>query len=254
MFSKWTPATIGISTKTTSLFSQNYANLLAAAIDRLQIEADLRTAVDRGSILLGELQHRVRNMLLNVRALARRTLKSSASVEEFAEAFDARLMALTRTQELLTQGAAVSVSLEDALRQELKAHGADGSRVLMSGPDVRLPPKAAQAVGMALHELATNASKYGALHHDGAQLRVSWHKLPGEQADDVIISWRETGVPIDIPPERRGFGSETIERSLPYMLGGDADLVFHPDGVECTIRFPFVPEDAPTLLATPGEG
>ena len=169
-------------------FLQNYANLLAAAIDRLQIEAELKNAADRGSILLGELQHRVRNMLLNVRALARRTLKSSASLEEFAEAFDARLMALARTQELLTQGSAVSIRLEDALRQELKAHGADGSRVLLSGPDVRLPPKVVQALGMAFHELATNASKYGALRHDGAQLRVSWRTLPGEQADDVLIT------------------------------------------------------------------
>ena len=83
-------------------------------------------------------------------------------------AFDARLLALSRTQELLTRGSTVSVRLEDTLRQELKAHGADqGSRVLLSGPDVRLLPKVAQALGMAFHELATNASKYGALGHDG---------------------------------------------------------------------------------------
>ena len=220
-------------------FLQNLANLLAAAIERLQTGAELKDAADHGSILLGELQHRVRNMLLNVRILARRTAKTSASLEQFVEAFDSRLLALARTQELLTQGSAVSAGLEDTLRQELKAHGADrGSRVLLAGPNVRLPPKIVQALGMAFHELATNASKYGALRQDGAQLKVSWRTVPGEQADDLVIVWRETGVPLENLPTRRGFGAETIERSLPYMLGGNSRVEFHSDGVECNIRFP----------------
>jgi two-component sensor histidine kinase len=218
---------------------QNYANLLAAAIERLQADAELRQAADHTNLLLGELQHRVRNMLLNVQALARRTIKSSASIEEFAEAFNARLLALGRTQDLLTRGVAISIRLEDILRQELKAHGAEhGRRVLFSGSELRLTPKAAQALGMAFHELATNASKYGALRHDGAELRVSWQAVASEDATDVLVRWRETGVPIDRTPERRGFGSETLERSLPYMLGGEARMTFHADGLECTIRFP----------------
>ena len=154
-------------------------------------------------------------------------------------AFDARLMALARTQELLTQGSAVSVRLEDTLRQELKAHGADhGSRVLLAGPDLRVSPKVAQALGMAFHELATNASKYGAFRPDDAKLKVSWQTVPGEQADDVLIVWREIGVPLEEPPTRRGFGAETLERSLPYMLGGESRVEYHSDGVEWTIRFP----------------
>ena len=221
-------------------FLQNYANLLAAAIDRLRTDVELREAASRRGILLGELQHRVRNMLLNVRTLARRTVRSSNSLEEFAKAFDARLLALARTQELLTRGSTVSVRLEDTLREELKAHGADhGSRVLLSGPDVRLLPKVAQALGMAFHELATNASKHGALGHEGAHIKVSWHTVPGEHADEVIVIWRETGVPIATKPTRRGFGVETIERSLPYMLGGESGVEYHSDGVECVIRFPF---------------
>jgi two-component sensor histidine kinase len=161
-------------------------------------------------------------------------------LEEFAEAFDARLLALARTQELLTQGTAISVRLEDTLRQELKAHGADhGSRVLLSGPELRLSPKVAQALGMAFHELATNASKYGALRRDGAQLKVSWRIVSADRDEDLVIVWRESGVPIQTPPTRSGFGAETIERSLPYMLGGTSQVVYHPDGIECTIRFPF---------------
>ena len=91
---------------------------------------------------------------------------------------------------------------------------------------------------MAFHELATNASKYGALRQDGAKLKVSWRTVPGEQADHVVIVWRETGVPLEDPPTRRGFGAETLERSLPYMLGGESRVEYHSDGVEWTIRFP----------------
>jgi len=229
-------------------FLQNYANLLAAAIDRLSTEAELKNALERGDILLGELQHRVRNMLLNVRTLARRTAKTSASLEEFSGSFEARLLALARTQELLTKGSAVSVRLEDTLRQELKAHGAEnGIRVLLAGPDLWLSPKTTQALGMAFHELATNASKYGALGQDGARLKVSWRMVPEQQPEEVLIVWRETGVPIEKPPARRGFGSETIERSLPYMLGGDARVEYHSDGIECTIRFPFESTRIPTV-------
>jgi two-component sensor histidine kinase len=220
-------------------FLQNYANLLAAAVDRLQTEAELKEAADRTSFLLGELQHRVQNMLLNVRSLARRTAKGSSSVAAFAEAFDARLMALARTQELLTAGSIASVGLEDALRQELRAHGAEpGGRVTLAGPDVRLPPKTVRGLSMVFHELATNAIKYGALRHDAGQLDVSWHAAKGDQVDALVVIWRESGVPIETAPMRRGFGTEAIERTLPHMLGGESRLEFRSDGVQCTIQFP----------------
>ena len=86
---------------------------------------------------------------------------------------------------------------------------------------------------------ARNASgKYIPLRQNGAQLKVSWRTAPGEQADHVVIVWRETGVPLEDPPTRRGFGAETLERSLPYMLGGESQVEYHSDGVEWTIRFP----------------
>ena len=101
---------------------------------------------------------------------------------------------------------------------------------------------------MAFHELATNANKYGALCEDGAQLKVSWRTVAGEQADDVVIVWRETGVPLADPPTRRGFGAETLERSLPYMLGGESRVEYHKDGVEWTIRFPAEGNGIPTPI------
>ena len=221
-------------------FLQNYANLIAAAIDRLQTEANLKEAAERTGFLLGELQHRVQNMLLNVRSLARRTARGSTSVAAFSEAFDARLMALTRTQDLLAMGARESVGLRDALVEELRAHGVEpGGRVTLSGPEVRLRPKAVRALSMVFHELATNASKYGALHHDSGRLDVSWSRTSGERGDEVSVLWRESGVPIPGAPTRRGFGTEAIERTLPHMLGGACHIEFLADGVRCTIRFPF---------------
>jgi two-component sensor histidine kinase len=236
-------------------FLQNYANMIAAAIDRLRTEAELKEAADRSSFLLGELQHRVQNMLVNVRAMARRTARASASVAAFSEAFDARLMALARTQDLLTAGSAAIVGLENALRQELKAHGAEPEvRVSLSGPDVRLSPKTVRALSMVFHELATNASKYGALHHDGGRLAVSWQIAAGDETDEVRVTWRETGVPIDGSPTRRGFGTEAIERTLPHMLGGETRVEFHSDGVECTVRFPLVRSRKPDGPETKKEG
>lgn len=225
-------------------FLQNYANLLASAIERLQTEVDLRAAVTRAEILLGELNHRVRNMLTNVRLLARRTLKTSVDLAAFAASFEARLAALGRTQELLVAGTASAVSLGETLRQELRAHAADnGERVALSGPEVDVPPRVAQALGMAFHELATNAGKYGALSREGARLDVSWQRLAEGRDQEILICWREGGVPIAQAPSRRGFGSETIEESLPYMLGGEAKLVYHSDGLECIIRFSLVPDE-----------
>ncbi len=218
-------------------FLQNYANLLAAAIDRLETEAALKKAVERSELLLGELQHRVRNLLLNIRSLARRTRRSSGTLADFSQAFEARLQALGRTQDLLTRGMDGSIGLEEVLRQELQAHGMeDLDRVTLSGPEIDLTGGAAQALAMAFHELATNAGKYGAFAQPDGRLDVSW-SVVGE-GTHLRLTWKESGVPIEDAPERRGFGSETIEKSIAYMLAGEARLSFGPDGADCEIRFP----------------
>jgi two-component sensor histidine kinase len=220
-------------------FLQSYANLLAAAIDRLERERELDLALQHREILLGELQHRVRNILMNIQALATRTRRNSRDLDEFGAAFDARLQAVARTQELLTRGAAGKLTLGDTLRQELLAHGAEeGSRVRLDGPEITVPPKVSQALGMAFHELATNSVKHGALGRDTGRLEVSWRQEAGVEEMEILIRWVESGIRIDAPPSRRGFGSETIERSLSHMLGGEARQVFHADGLECIIRLP----------------
>lgn len=139
-----------------------------------------------------------------------------------------------------------TVSVRETLLEELEAHGVrieDASVASIDGPDVDLQPRDAQALGLAFHELATNAGKYGAFRVDGARLDVSWQLEDGRSGPDVVIEWRETGVPIVGKPERRGFGSETIERHLPYMLDGESALAFEADGLSCTLRFPYRKED-----------
>jgi two-component sensor histidine kinase len=218
---------------------QTYANLLAAAIDRHQIHHQLADALERGHMLQAELLHRGRNLLANIEALVRRTAASSAGLDEFSTAFLARLAALFRTEDLLAKGPSSPISLRTILLRELEAHGAEpGERVSVSGPDLILPPPIAQALAMGFHELATNAAKHGALGREAGRLAVTWSREPGVDGFDIVVHWRETGTPIPSPPPRRGMGMETIERSLPRMLDGSAELRFSPAGAECVIRFP----------------
>jgi two-component sensor histidine kinase len=217
-------------------FLQNYANLLAAAIDRHQTHADLARAHDRDRMLQAELKHRGRNLLANIEALAARTLKLSPDLGAFRESFLGRLAALGRAQDLLTSGTQV-ISLRSLLLQELEAHGAAPDRTRLEGPDIHLPPRMAQALAMGFHELATNASKHGAIAHAEGRLDVRWGVEPGEVRDEVVIRWRETGVAIDAPPQRRGMGSDTFEKSLPRMLDCATEMIFHRDGLEGIIRF-----------------
>lgn len=220
-------------------FLQNYANLLASAIDRLDRERSLTEAAARNEILLGELRHRVTNLLANVRAVAARTRAATGSLDEFATAFDARLAALTRTQHLLTHQPGGEIALRTVLSQELEAHGAEeNDRVVLDGPDTLLPPRIVQALSMGFHELATNATKHGALSRDAGRLEVAWSTPASDRGRELVLRWRETGVPIEEPPGRRGLGSAMIEQGLPYMLGGSCEMTFHADGLECAIRCP----------------
>jgi len=105
------------------------------------------------------------------------------------------------------------------------------------GSEILLPPKFLQALSILFHELATNAVKHGALGVQGGKIEVSWRVEPSDDGDRLLIHWRETGVEINSKPSRRGLGMEAIEESLPYMLGATSAVVFHQDGIECTVRF-----------------
>jgi two-component system CheB/CheR fusion protein len=160
-------------------------------------------------------------------------------LEGFIEAFDTRLRALARAQDLLAGGPLEKVRLADLVRLELEAGGGqEGKSFILHGPVVRLSPRDTQAMAMTIHELTTNAVKYGALSVESGRIEVAWRVEQREADRYLCLSWREQGLQIRDTAPRRGFGSRVIEDSLPYILGGISQLTFHPDGAECTIEFP----------------
>lgn len=212
---------------------------------------DLRGLKDRQAVLLAELQHRTRNLLAVVQSIAGQTLRKSGSLEDFGSEFEGRLRALSRVQGLLARGDHQDVDLRSLLDLELTAHGEgvmEEGRVTLSGPPVALSTLSAQAMGLALHELATNAVKYGAFARPGGSLSVTWEAGPGSGGLEVALEWRESGVtmPDGAAPRRQGYGTELIRRALPYQLKARTTLEFGHDGVRCTIAVPARQEGAAT--------
>jgi two-component sensor histidine kinase/putative methionine-R-sulfoxide reductase with GAF domain len=219
-------------------FMQNYANLLAAAIDRVNTHRNLAESARKLDFVAHELQHRMNNMLATIGAVARSARTKYASVEEFVEAFESRLGAIARVHNLLGRQGTTGVSIREILSQELAAFGAvEGETVVERGPDILLPSKQAEALEMAFHELATNAVKHGALSAKGGRVDVSWDSHPHGSGKQVHIVWRESGARIEHVPTRRGFGSEILEKSIPHMLDGTIERKFHSDGIECVVEF-----------------
>jgi PAS domain S-box-containing protein len=202
---------------------------------------DMRSLQDRQVVLLAELQHRTRNLLAVVQSIARQTLRTSPSLETFETQFAERLSALGRVQSLLARANHQPINLRELVQAELAAHG-DGhtetDRITIDGPPAAVSAGAAQALSLAIHELATNAVKYGALSGESGRLSVTWQI---EQAENrsIVLDWRESGVAIQAgEPKRRGYGSELIERAIPYQLKARTRLDFGPQGVNCQIAVP----------------
>ena len=209
----------------------------------------------RLGVLVAELQHRVRNMLAVVRSVFARTVEANGPIEEIAAHFTGRLDALARTQMIVTQSSSGHVDLQNLIRDELLSVAvSDGPALAIEGPDVTLPPKTAESIGLALHELTTNAVKYGALSIPGAKLDIRWTV---NRSDDggrrLDLRWTEQGVSmVPLRQTREGFGRELIEDALPYRLGAKTRLEFTGGGVRCAISVP-LPEDgalAPFASAT----
>lgn len=200
---------------------------------------------ERLQILVGELQHRTRNLLRIVRSVVDRTIAGSANLETFRESFLDRLDALARIQGLLSRlGDHDRVTFDDLLSAELSAMDDGSGRVLLEGPrGVRLRSSTVQILAMALHELATNAMKYGALRHPGAKLSIRWRmgETDARGRPCLDIEWLESGVPMmtqDLKALGRGQGRELIERALPYQLDAETRYELRPDGIRCAISLP----------------
>ena len=215
-------------------------NYIAGAVVTFVDVTAITRAEERTRILLAELQHRVRNTLGVVRSIARRTAETSGSVDDFAMHLDGRLMAFARTQSLVTRDPEGGVDLEFLIADELQAYRVkETDQVRISGPSVRLQPKAAETLGLAIHELATNAVKYGALSNRRGSIEATWSIEPDGEVFQLAFEWRELDGPqVDGPPARRGFGTELLERTLSYELKARTDLSFQRDGLRCSILLP----------------
>jgi two-component sensor histidine kinase len=192
----------------------------------------------------------VKNTLATVQAIAAQTLRSSASDAGARAAFEARLLALSKVHNVLTRANWQYARLADIAAEVLGPHGGeDPGRFAVAGPDVLLDPRMALPLAMALHELATNAVKYGALSNSG-RVAVRWSVDAGVDGRRLHLRWAEEGGPPAAPPSRKGFGSRLIERSLAVELGGHVSLDYAASGVTCTIDVA-LPADGAAAAAHP---
>jgi two-component system CheB/CheR fusion protein len=188
--------------------------------------------------LIGELSHRVKNMLVMVQSIGSQTLRQSGSLAEFKTAFEGRLHALGRAHDMLVAEDWSRADLDQLIRRTFDPYGLD-ERLLIAGPSLNLTPEAGVSMAMVLHELATNAVKYGALSNPCGRLQVTWQLEAREDGPWVQLKWIESGGPSVTSPSRRGFGSSLIERSVTHQLDGTATADFRPEGLRYEIAFPW---------------
>ncbi len=198
-----------------------------------------KQAEDQQRFLLDELNHRVKNTLATVQSIAGQTLRSTTTSAQFKEAFEGRLLALSKTHDLLTRKSWREADLHDIAEQELAPYRKSDERVIIDGPSVNLPARYAINLGLVLHELVTNAAKYGALSTPAGHLDLRWAIVPNkDRAPQLRIHWQETGGPPVLPPKRQGFGSRLIRRSIEGELAGYMVIHFAPTGVSYDISAP----------------
>jgi two-component sensor histidine kinase len=201
--------------------------------------------------LASELQHRVKNILAKVQAIATLTLKSSDSMDEFAESFFGRLAALTRAQDHLLRSQWQDTTISAVLCDALAPYLGERQAPLCTG-DIRLQPEPALAFNLIIHELATNAAKYGALSVPGGRIQIDCRQSE-HPTGKAVFQWTERGGPPAKPPRRRGFGSTLIEGITKQELKGTVRFTYAPEGFECVILFaaehpsPHPPETADTV-------
>ena len=196
---------------------------------------DTVRAAQRQRLMIDELNHRVKNTLATIQSIAMQTARSHEDPKTFAASFQARLMSLSHTHDLLTRSHWEGADLRDVLEHETAAHGAN--RIVLNGPALGLEPAAALSLGMIFHELATNAAKYGALSDPNGRVFVDW-TVANQTSRVLNIVWREVGGPPVAAPTRKGFGSRLIERNVRHDLAGEAKLSYASDGFTAELSVP----------------
>ena len=194
---------------------------------------------EQKSLLMAELDHRVKNMLAIVCAIVARTQETSSSMAEFVTAFDGRIRSMATTHELLSSRQWHGLPLAELVRRILAPYATAGTVRIEGSDDVVLSAEAGQTIAMVLHELATNAAKFGALSAKDGCVTVRWGHLRNEDTQGLLrIQWEESGGPTVRPQARSGYGTSVIRHLIPYELGGTVDIVHAPDGIRCTLEVP----------------
>jgi PAS domain S-box-containing protein len=215
--------------------SGKIVGLTCASIDvteRKEGEAHLR-------LLLRELTHRSKNLLAVIQGMARQTAKHAGSIDGFLTQFSARLYALAASHDLLVRESWHGASIDQLVRSQLAQHiEKHAGRVVIEGPDVALKPEAAQNLGLALHELAINAEKFGALSVPDGRISVTWEQRETPKGVAIELDWREQLGPKVKARRKKGFGSLVIEHNLTRALDAKVDLTFEPEGLRCSVVIP----------------
>jgi len=195
----------------------------------------------QSKMLIDELNHRVKNTLSTVQSIVWQTLRRSSDPKAIRQSIESRLVALSRSHDLLTREKWESAGLLDIVHDALEPFGVSGGRpdrIVMTGENIRFPPKAALALGIAFNELATNAVKYGALSNAAGSILIEWTMETTPAGQRLLLNWKEKDGPPVTPPAHKGLGSRVIERGLAHELEGITHLDYRPDGLVCTMDIP----------------
>lgn len=231
-------------------------NAVKSAVRARQRQREVETylkerqqAHERQELLIRELHHRVKNTLATVQGLLGATARTARSIDDFHKAFVDRIVSLGRTHNLLTEDYWQTASLLELLKNEL-GHYDDIAkrRIVLNGPSVELPADLAVPIGMAVHELTTNAAKYGALSTPNGRVEVSWKVGQAEDRDHLRIDWTERDGPLVEKPRRKGFGSTLLNRVLAAQCSATIEVSYEPAGVRCRMELPLRPSPEPPQL------
>jgi PAS domain S-box-containing protein len=199
-----------------------------------------KQAEDQQRRLLAELDHRVKNVLATVQAVASHTMQASSSMEHFVTALKGRIRSMASTHELLSHRRWLGMPLAELVERELAPYRT-GSNAEIGGPEVMLSAEAGQTMATVLHELVTNAAKYGALSIPSGRVSIRWRvPLNGSASHMLVLTWRETGGPLVVPPRKSSYGMQVVRELVPYELGGTVDHVLAPEGAQCQLEIPLV--------------
>lgn len=223
-----------------SLLSDQGSGLVTSVLRDLTPRREVQ---EREALLIRELNHRVKNTLASVQSIVTQTLRSAPTPEAFNAAVQSRIIALSKSHDVLTRNEWAGASLGEIVAEQLQPYARDDAPFHLEGPDVRLKPNRAVTLGMAVGELATNAAKFGALSAGGS-VSVTWLVSPGPETPQLRLVWSERGGPTPSTPAKAGFGTKLVQRSMAAGLRGAAELDFAPEGLTAVLSFPLVEGEA----------